>query len=146
MPFDRTETVITYNKHLSYSDTLNGSYTNVAGTIDIQLPQRELGVAEITNDDTADYTKDYIPALFEPGTIPFTYRYTKSQFASLETIFQARTAKYWKVLLADGSYGKVTGFIVKHDLPLEGEEDSPVVEGEIQATGKMAWTSFGSGS
>lgn len=149
MAFDRAETIIGAGKRLAYCATSNGTFISVFGTVDISLPERELGVSEITNDDSPDFHKDYIPGLYEPGTIPFTYRYTKTQFALLEAIYQLATVaatrasatKYWKVTLGDGSVAAFQGFLTKHDLPVEGEEDSPVVECELQVIGKMTWTS-----
>lgn len=148
MAFDRTQTIIPFGKRIAYSDTSGGSYTSVFGTIEVDLPDRDLGKAEITNDDSTLRHKDYIPGLYEPGTIKVTYRYTRTQFAALETIFQLATVqstvasatKYWKTTLPDGSTALVQGFIVKHSLPMD-LESSPAVELEIQCLGAMTWTS-----
>jgi len=147
MPFDRDECIIGYGKRLSYSDTENGTYVEVFGTIDVTLPERELGKAEITNDDSPDYHKDYIPGLYEPGTVPFTYRYTATIFADLEDLFmlasdtgtRGQATKWWKCVLADGAEYKWRGFLMKNNLPTE-IEGSPVVEAEIQVGGKMQTT------
>lgn len=144
---NESEVIIGHGKHIAYSDTEVGVYTNVNGTIEIQLPERELSASEYTNDDSPDFHKQYTPGVFEPGTIAVTYRYAKTGFTAVETIYQlacvaatrASATKWWKITLPDGSTGKVRGFIVKHDLPVEGD-DSPVVEMEIQAIGKMVWT------
>ena len=145
--FNEDEVIIGYGKELAYSDEENGSYTTIAGTIEVNLPERELGEAETTNDDSANYHKTYIPALYEPGNATFTYRYTATQFAELEAIFQlasdvstrADAIKWWRETLADGSVTKFQGFLKKHDLPVEIEE-SPSVEGEIKVTGPMTFT------
>lgn len=148
MAYDRTEHILGYGKHLFYGTT-NPASTPVYGTIDIQLPERELGIAEITNDDSPNYHKDYIPALYEPGKVPFTYRYGRTLYAALETIFmlassatmatRATATKWWLVTLPDGSTAAFQGFLIKHDLPTQ-LEDSPVVEAEIQVIGKMTFT------
>jgi hypothetical protein len=144
-----SEHVIGHGKRLEYGDAdSNSYYTKVAGTIDITLPERELGKSETTNDDSPDATKEYTPAIYEPGTLPFTYRYQRSQFTALETVFQLASApetratatKYWRVTLPDGSKAVVRGFLTKHSLPVDGQEDSPVVECEVQCIGKMVWT------
>jgi hypothetical protein len=147
MAFNRDEVIISHGKRLAYCDTINGTYVNVFGTIDVSLPERELGAAEITNDDSADFHKDYNPGMYDPGTAPFSYRYTRSQFTALETIYQlatvaatrANATKFWKVTIPDGSTAIFKGFITAHNLPMEGSEDSPVVEGELQVCGKIAW-------
>lgn len=146
MAYDRTEHILGYGKHLFYG-AANPATTPVYGTIDIQLPERELGTAEITNDDSPNYHKDYIPALYEPGKVPFTYRYGRTLFAALEAIFllasvtatRASATKWWKVTLPDGSTAVFQGFLTKHDLPTQ-LEDSPVVEAEIQVIGMMTFT------
>jgi hypothetical protein len=145
---DRDEVIIPHGKHIAYSDTLGGSYTNVDGTVDVNLPERELGASEITNDDSPDFHKDYIPGMYEPGTVGFTYRYNKTGFAALETIFQLASAtgtrasatKYWKVTIPDGGSTAIfRGFMTAHTLPMEGDEDSPIVEVELQVNGKIAY-------
>lgn len=148
---NNSEVIIGHGKTLEYSD--NGAdWTKVPGTIDINLPERELGAAEITNDDSPDFTKEYQPGMYEPGTVSFTYRYNKTGFAALETIFQLATAaetraqatKSWRVTLPDGSRTVFDGFLTAHNLPVEGGEESPIVEAEIQVTGKMAFSPSGS--
>jgi hypothetical protein len=146
--FDADEAIISHGKHIAYSDTEGGTYTNVDGTVDVNLPERELGGSEITNDDSPDFHKDYIPGMYEPGTTGFTYRYNKTTFEALETIYQLASAsgtrlqatKWWLVTIPDGSTAKFRGFLTAHNLPMEGAEDSPVVECEIQVRGKIAYT------
>lgn len=85
--------------------------------------------------------------LYDPGTVTFTYTYTASQFAELETIFMLATdpetrpqaSKQWRITLPDNSVSIVLGFLTKHDLPTE-LEDSPVVEAEVQCRGAMAYS------
>lgn len=147
MAYDREEHIIGHGKHIAYGDTAIGTFTNVDGTIEVTLPERELGTTELTNDDSPDFHKDYMPSLYEPGSVSFTYRYGKTVFAALEGIYQLASAagtrasatKFWKVTLPDGSVAAFRGFLTKHDLPVE-QEDSPVVEAEIQVAGKMTFT------
>lgn len=148
MPFDRDEVEIGYGKKLEYSDNGTSGWTQVFGTIDIQLPQRELGEAEITNDDSEDFHRDFIPGLYDPGVAPFTYVYTDSVFAGLETLFQlasvratrAAATKYWRTTLADGSTKVYRGFLKKHDLPVD-VDGVPTCEAEIRVSGKMTTAS-----
>jgi hypothetical protein len=143
--FERDEVIIGHGKQLLYCDTVDGTYTKVDGTIEVNLPERELEAEEITNDDSPDFHKDYNPGMYEPGTVPFTYKYTKTQFAALETIFQLATVaatrssatKFWKVILTDGSTASFRGFLTKHDLPME--QGTVNVEAEMQVCGKMSY-------
>jgi hypothetical protein len=147
MAYERDEHILGFGKKLAYSATSGGTYIEIDGTQEVNLPERELGAAEITNDDSVAYHKDYIPALYEPGTVSFTYVYGKTVFAAVEAVFQlasvaatrADATKFWKVTLSDGSIAAFQGFITKHDLPAE-LEDAIVVEGEIQVVGPMTFT------
>lgn len=149
MAYNRDEHAIGYGKKIAYSATEGGSYTEVDGTVEVNLPERELGTAEATNDDSPDFHKDYLPGLYEPGTVSFTYRYGKTLFAAVETVFQlanvaatrASATKFWKVTLPEGSTATFKGFLVKHDLPME-IEDVITVEAEIQVIGKITFTPF----
>ncbi len=148
--YNRSEHIIGHGKKLAFSNTQNGTFTNVAGTVEVNLPERELGASEITNDDSPDFHKDYQPGMYEPGTVGFTYQYGKTQFAELEAIFQLATVantrasatKWWRLTLPDGAVAKWQGFLTKHDLPVEGE-DGPIVEGEMQVIGKVIYTPSG---
>jgi predicted secreted protein len=146
-----SEFIIPHRKQVQYAtdgSTLPGSgWNDVVDTIDVTLPERELSASETTNDDALGYTKTYIAGMYEPGQFSFTYRYGKTQFSALETIFagandSTRTDayKWWKVILPDGSYAAFRGFITAHNLPLEGAEDSPVVEVQIQVIGSMTYS------
>lgn len=147
MAYNRAEHMIGYGKKLAYGDTLIAATTEIDGTQEVNLPERELGTAEITNDDSPDFHKDYMPGLYEPGNVSFTYVYGRTIFAAVETIFQlanaagtrASATKFWKVTLPDLSTASFQGFLVKHDLPAE-LEDAVVVEGEIQVIGKITFT------
>jgi hypothetical protein len=146
MPFDRDEVMSHHGKRIAYADTLAGSYTTVFGTVDINLPERELEEEEVTNDDSADYTKDFEPGLYDPGSASFTYKYQKTQYTALETLFQLATVpatrvdatKFWKVTLVDGSTAIFQGYLKTHNLPLEGAT-VPTVDAEIRVKGKVTW-------
>jgi hypothetical protein len=152
MAYDASEHIIERGKRLEFADTLNGSRTRVYGTIEINFPERELGAAEYTNDDTPNNSKSYGPGEYDPGKVPFTYRYGKTTYAALETIFnlpedpaQRNTAiKYWFLTLPDGAQRVGRGFLTKHQMPMGGDGNtSPVVEAEIQTTEKWTFTPTG---
>ncbi len=143
MAFDRDECIIGYGKSIGYSDTQGGGLTMVDGTIEISYPESELGKAEITNDDSPDFHKDYIPGLYEPGTVKVTYRYTSSIYTQMQTVYQlasvaatrASATKYWTIELPDGATTEFRGFISKNNLPIPDLEGSPICEMEIQVGG-----------
>lgn len=144
---DSTDPIIGHGKSLAYSDTEQGQYTPIPKTIEVNLPERELSASETTNDDSADFHKEYIPGLYEPGTVSFTYRYTAAGFAIVEDLYalaqdagtRSDAIKWWKVTLPDGSTAVFQGFITANNLPAE-QEDALVSEGELQVTGPMTFT------
>lgn len=151
--FAESEAVINHGKHIAYGDDVTTpTYITVAGTTDVDLPDRELGQSDVTNDDTADFHKDSIPGMFAPGKASFKYRYGKTQFAAIEAVYQLATVaatrgggaggaiKKWKVTIPDGSTATFRGYLTKHSLPMEGDDDSPVCECEIAVKGKITYT------
>ncbi len=146
MPFARNEVTNAHGKRLSYSDTLIGARTEVFGTVDVNLPERELEEEDVTSDDSPDFTKEFDPALYDPGEVGFTYKYTKTQFTALETLFQLASAvltrkdatKFWKILYPDGSSAIFQGYLKAHNLPGEGATTLQA-EGAIRVKGKVTW-------
>ena len=94
MSFNDSEAIVTIGKILSYSPTSNGTFVTVFGTTDITPPEREIGKAEYTNDNSPNRTKQYKPALTEPGTVKATYKYQSTQFATIETVFAAAAVAF----------------------------------------------------
>lgn len=147
-----SEHIIGFGKKLSYCTTVNGSYTDVYNTRNITAPQTQLGSAEITNDNSPNRTKARIPGLYDPGTVSFTYVYSRTQFAALQTLLAGGTSQagaaaatlFWKITYADGSVLAFQGYLTKNDLPAELEGEL-VSEGEIQATTVPTFTA-GAGS
>ena len=150
---DSTDPIVPFGKEISYCDTANGEFTAIAKTQKVTLPEAELGKAESTHDGSPDAHKEYLPTLYEPGTMKVTYEYTAAQFAVCEGIrllatdaaTRASATKFWKVLLPDGSAGLVKGFITKHAAAEFDLETVPTVDIEIQCSGKMTFTA-GQGS
>lgn len=150
MAAHESEYIIHHGKNVGYGATSNGSFTMLDDTRDVGFPEPEFGTAETTNDSTPNFTKAYIPGLKEPGKLTFSYVYGKTQFTALDTIFalnedattRATSSKYWKVLLADGSFGVAKGFMTKHALPPGDGEDVVTVDVEIQITSKWAFTAY----
>ena len=145
MPFDANEAIIGYGKKLSYGGT------QIPGTVQVDLPERELAAEEVTNDDSPDRHKEYIPGLYEPGTMGFSYRYGKTAFAAMETVFMGASVagatpdsaiKDWVYTLPDGSSASWRGFITSHKLPAE-LEGVLTVEGEMQVVGKVTFSAGG---
>ncbi|MGC4030255.1 MAG: phage tail tube protein [Tepidisphaeraceae bacterium] len=136
-----------FGKILEYSDTGSGTWTKASKTVEIEIPDAELGAEESTHDDSTDYHREYIPTLYDPGTLPFTYRYEKAAFALIEAVFQlantsatrASATKFWRLTLPDGSKVAWKGFITKHGLPTD-IDGVLTCECEMQVIGKRTFT------
>jgi hypothetical protein len=153
--FTRAEAAIGYGKRLQFSDA-GSTWNTLFGTVDVQLPERDLGEAELTNDDSPDFHKDYLPGLFEPGEVSGSYRYTRSMYAHMESLYQRATVAanrpsdaatpvllFWKCTLTDGAVATWRGFIKTHNLPTE-IEGVLTVEFSIKVSGKMTFATSGS--
>lgn len=146
MPLNRSQIRSAHGKRLAYCDTLVGTYLDVFGTVDINLPERTLEEEEVTNDDSADFTKDFEPGLYDPGEAGFTYKYTDDMWALLEAIFllasvpltREDATKFWKVTFPSGATAIFSAYIKSHNLPLEGAT-TPTVEGSLRVKSKITW-------
>lgn len=138
MPYSNTEHSIGHGYNVAYSDD-GTTYTSIEGTFDVTPPERQLGSADITNDDTADNHKDSLPGLFDPGVCKFSYHYGKTQYAAVEAVFLARTNKYWKITAPDSSVRTFRGYITKHSEPTAGQEEAIQVDVEIQLRTKQTF-------
>lgn len=112
---------------LGFGSTITCDGTPVAQTIDLPFPEPETGDAKITNNDSPDFTHEYIPGLIEPGVFEFEVIYKKDQYAGLAAKQAARTIHDWVEEFPDGSgWGfpgyvkKVTGEAPTEDEPIKG--------------------------
>lgn len=151
MAYNEAETTIGHGWNVLYAANLAGlsSGTPIDGTTGVHFPDGELGEMEITNDDTADFMKDYHPGLYDPGTVAFTYKFGKTQYAVVEAVYQECTvaatrataaSRYWKIVAPDGSFATFKGFLKKHAITDSDQEDALEVECEIRVRGKITFT------
>ncbi|HQY88825.1 MAG TPA: hypothetical protein PK402_09210 [Tepidisphaeraceae bacterium] len=144
---------INHGKQLSFCDTVDGEYTHVAKTQDWNLPDSELGASEFTNDDSPNFTKQYQPGMYEPGTVEGTYVYTDDAFEIMQELFErgkdeanrAADAEtpvtvFWKAELPSGAVASWQGFVTKNGLPMDGQDETTVSEFAIQVSGTMTYT------
>lgn len=146
--FDRSQAIIGHGKSLAWSDTENGTYTEIDGIDSITPPNPELSSADVTNDQSPSRTRQSIPGIFEPGTVDATYKYTPSVFEQVEEVFMlasehetaADATKWWRVMLNNGDVFRFQGFIVRHSVTQIELEDAVAVELSIQVTGPVTHT------
>lgn len=99
------------------------SFTTVAVVKTVALPMPEVADVDVTNLDSADYTKEYVPGLIEPGEITLQISYGETATSTLYTLL--RTAgKWFKATLPSSAYWLGTGYIKKfgtEEISAEGE-------------------------
>ena len=146
MAFVDAEVIVPIGKRLSYSTTVNGTYTTIFGTTKITPPEQEIGKAEYTNDDspraatggtTGPVVKQYKSATMEPGTVKASYVYQPTQFAAIALVAATGQTLYWKLLTPDNKVRTFQGFIAKHSEGELGLDDVPDIDLEIQVSGPV---------
>jgi hypothetical protein len=147
---DENEATIGFNKKLEWSDTENGSYTRVSNTVDVDLPDRSLGEAEFTNDESPDFHRQFTPQLYDPGTLDFTYIYTDDAFEAIEELYATgmvaetrdEMTKWWKITIPTGAVCKFRGYVNKHGMPMTVDGINQVAA-SLRVSGKMTFTPAG---
>ena len=148
MAYIPSEHTIGHGKKIEYAAVqAMTSAVQIFGTTEINFPESELSATDFTNDDSPSYHKEYEPGMYEPGTVGFTYVFSKTEYTKVETIFQLATVtatrasakKYFRITLADGSAVVFPGFITKNNVS-GAQEDGVMVEAEIQVTGPRVFT------
>lgn len=105
-----SEATVGYGSSLFYS--VDGTaYTEVAQTVDLSGPEPEVGDVAITNNDSPDNTKEYIPGMIEPGEQEFEVVYKKAVCAALYGMFGNGITYFWRELYPDGSKWEFKGYL-----------------------------------
>lgn len=138
---------------LSYCDTAIGTYIEIRGIQECNVPESELGESETTNDDSPDFHKEYTLGMYEPGTATFSYVFQPNQFGDIDALYMLASVaanrllrdaanspiKYWKHTTPDGSVHAFKGWVKSNKLPRD-QEGTLVSEAEIRVIGKTAFT------
>ena len=138
-----TQAVKAYGSILEYG--VNGTtYTKLAQTVDLGGFQPEVGDINITNNDSPNNTKEYIPGMIEPGTYDFSIIYDSSLASTIEDYADATTVYYWRVTFPNGDKWVARGYVKK--VEYSGKTEDGAVEGKIsiKITGKPVLTASGS--
>lgn len=124
-----------YGASLAWGTT-PGSLTDIIQIRDISGPSVEVGEVDITNQDSANEFKEWLPGFADAGEVEFNVVYTKAQCASLYSIVANGDIYYFVLTLRDGSTWAFYGFIKNFGTEVEYEDS--VIENEIsiRVTGK----------
>lgn len=125
-----------YGSILAWSATEGGTYAAIAQTRDLPGPEPEVGDVNITNNDSPDNTKEYIPGMIEPGELDFELVYKKAVCATLYGMFGNQVVYWWKETFLDGSTWKFPGYLKKFGTETETEDKEIQNNVTIKLTGK----------
>jgi hypothetical protein len=113
---------------LAYADAgTSTSYTTIADVKSITMPSMEVTDVDITNLDSANYTKEFTAGLIDPGEISFTVSYDESQSNTLYGLL--RQSKKFRVTATDSATYAVAGYVKTFGFPQ--------VESESELTNEM---------
>lgn len=132
-------------------DTAGGStYANIVDLEGLQPPMKERAVGETTvSASPNDYREYTVPGFKDGGTVAFTLRLHKTQFATLDTAFEASTLCTWKTKLPllTGESTASNWVFSGHMTKLAPQRNTVAgadpwnVDIEVKVTGKPVWTS-----
>lgn len=128
-----------YGSTLAFS-LLGTTYTDIAQTVDLTGPEPEVGEVGITNNDSPDNTKEYIPGMIEPGEIEFEVVYTKTQAAALYALFGDGNVYFWRETYPDGSKWEFKGFLNAFGTEAPTEDEAIRNTVGIKVTNKPTFT------
>lgn len=81
-----TSTATAATQYVAYSDLLS-----------VTPPSLERADVDDSDLDSASQAREYVAGWIEPGEVPFSGRFTKTQYNAILTDFAAGTNLYWRV-------------------------------------------------
>ena len=134
---------IGYGTILAYSDTENGSYTDIAEMTDIGLPNIEANDVDKTTYTSPSYSREFTPGLINPGEVTFRVLFDKDELDTLYAL--RRTTQWWRIRfpLAEGetvpSQWKGQGYLkkVQNMNPLDDKMEADMA---VKASGFWTFT------
>ncbi|HEV7299256.1 MAG TPA: phage tail tube protein [Tepidisphaeraceae bacterium] len=128
-----------YGSKIAVSAT-DASYVDIAQTVDLAGPSPEVGEISITNNDSPDNCKEYLPGMIEPGELEFEIVYEKEQCADLYAMFGDDIVYFWRETYPDGSTWKFKGFLKSFGTEGETEDGALTNTISIKLTSKPVYT------
>ena len=118
-----------FGSQLFFGPAAGPAATKVAQTVDLSGPEPEVGEVEVTNNDSPDNTREYLPGLIEPGSLDFEVVYSTAQAQTLYGLVGDGLVHSWRIGYPDGSAFNFLGFVNKFGIeaPTEDEKISNTV-------------------
>ncbi|MCG3181195.1 MAG: hypothetical protein BIFFINMI_03570 [Phycisphaerae bacterium] len=106
-----------------YVSTDGETYTQVFYTKDVKSPDAELGMVNITNNDSPNMSEEQAPGIFKAGSYELEGVYTSDGFDTLWGYFTNRTLVYVIELFTDGSGYEFQGWVTKPEVETKTENE-----------------------
>lgn len=126
---------------LSYSDTVGGTYTEVAEVLKVTVPKVKPVDIETTTNSSVDTLgggdfKEHVGGWIEPGTLTATIRFDKAVEPALYAL--VAVSKFFKITYSGGANWIYGGYISGFGDNVE-ENGQITTEIEVQCSGKPAF-------
>jgi hypothetical protein len=116
---------------------------SVAQVQDVNLGAVTVDSVEVTNNDSSDSTKEFVPGLIDSGEITFTCLFDPGEVETHLTELQSLATTTWTVTLPTGALGGSTwagsGFITSMSAPVP-MGDAVTVDFTVKITGGVTFT------
>ena len=101
-----------FGAQLGYAELGQGTYADIAQTVDLGLPSSTVGAIEIVHNDLPGGVKQFKAGLISPEEYEFSVIYDKAAAADLYALKASRATKSWRLSIPDGSSMTFDGFVV----------------------------------
>jgi hypothetical protein len=124
---------------MKVSPTGAGTYVAISRVRDIKGPEQTADTVDVTNQDSPNFYKEWIPTLIDGGlvTFPMSFLPTDATQASLLADLQARTLMDFEVVIGDTGQAMFwSGFVKKFGTSYP-VANVAMVDVDIQVTGPV---------
>ena len=88
---------IGFKAGLTVNDGAANAHAAFPGGVVFTLPSREVGKAESTAHDQADFYRRWLPTLIDSGVLKGEINFLAAQYARLDGLLTSRASKEWKL-------------------------------------------------
>ena len=117
------EELVGYGTLLQFKNQLTDAWVTVAGTRDLELPERTRESIDTTDGQTGGWRQRIPGPLKEQGAVSYEMKFLKSQWSVLDGMFENGTITDWRLVLMDQRqfYYQFCAFIssMGDDIPME---------------------------
>ena len=107
---------------LSLTSVDAGTFYAIGEVVSVTPPTRTMGTIDISNHQTTDYYREFLPGIIDPGTVTFTANYvSSSSWANnlINDVMDSRIKINWKVSLSGTATQSIwfgNGYVTNYQL------------------------------